>query len=69
MFSFENVSRNKEIFKFTAGLEADHCQAVFEFLDKGTCCENINFIMVNITRRLKVILKMLKLRKSKALSN
>ena len=43
MFSFENVSRNKEIFKFTAGLEADHCHAVFEFLDKGTCCENINF--------------------------
>lgn len=43
MFSYENVSRNKEMFKFTAGLEADHCQAVFEFLDNSTCCENINF--------------------------
>ena len=43
MFSYENISQNKEIFKSTTGLEADDFQAVFEFLDIGPHCENIKF--------------------------
>ena len=29
MFSYENISQNKEMFKSTTGLEADNFQAVF----------------------------------------
>ena len=43
IFSYENISQNKEIFKSTTGLEADDFQAVFEFLDTGPQCENIQF--------------------------
>ena len=43
MFSYENISHNKEMFKSTTGLEADGSQAVFEFLCTGPHCENIKF--------------------------
>ena len=43
MFSYENISQNKEMFKSTTGLEADDFQAVFEFLGTGPHCENIKF--------------------------
>ena len=43
MFSYENISQNKEMFKSTTGLEADDFQAIFEFLDTGPHCENIKF--------------------------
>ena len=63
MFSYENISQNKEMFKSTTGLEADDFQVVFEFLDTGPHCENIKFMMVKITKNIKVILKMLNLEK------
>ena len=43
MFSYENISQVKEMFKSTTGLEADDFQAVFEFLDTGPHCQNIKF--------------------------
>ena len=43
MFSYENISQNKEMFKSTTGLEADDFQVVFEFLDIDLHCENIKF--------------------------
>ena len=43
MFSYENISQNKEMFKPTAGLEVDDFQAVFELLDTGPHCQNIKF--------------------------
>ena len=43
MFSYENISQNKEIFKSATGLEADDFQAVFGFLDTGPHCEKIKF--------------------------
>ena len=43
MFSYENISQNKEMFKYTIGLEAHDFQAVFEFLDTRPHCENIKF--------------------------
>ena len=43
MFSYENISQNKEMFKSTTGLEADDFQAVFEFLDTGPHWKNIKF--------------------------
>ena len=58
MLSYENVSQNKEIFKYTTGFETDDFLAVFEFLDTGCCCENIKLYQ---TRSLKVILKTLNL--------
>ena len=42
MFSYKNISQNKEIFKSATGLEADGFQTVFEFLDTGPRCENIS---------------------------
>ena len=41
MLSYENISQNKEMFKSTTGFETDGFQAVFEFLDNGSHCENI----------------------------
>ena len=43
MFSYENISQNEKMFKSTTGLEADDFQAVFEFLDTVSYCENIKF--------------------------
>ena len=43
MFSYENISQNKEMFKFATGLKTDDFQAVFEFLDTSPHCENIKF--------------------------
>ena len=43
MFSYDNISQNKEMFRSTTGLEADDFQAVFGFLDTGPRCENIKF--------------------------
>ena len=43
MFSYENISQNKKMFKSTTGLEADDFQVVFEFLDTNLHCENIKF--------------------------
>ena len=43
IFSYENISQNKEMFKPTTELEADDCQAVFEFLYTGRHCKNIKF--------------------------
>ena len=39
MFSHENISQNKEIFKYTIDLETDG----FEFLDTSPLCQNIKF--------------------------
>ena len=61
MFSYENVSQNKGMFKSTTGFEAVDFQAGFEFLDAGPHCENIK--LVKITKNLEVILKILKLEK------
>ena len=41
MFSYENVSQNKGMFKSTTGFEAVDFQAGFEFLDAGPHCGNI----------------------------
>ena len=41
MFSGENISQNKEIFKSTTGLE--EFSAVFEFFDTGPHFEHIKF--------------------------
>ena len=41
MFSCENISQNKEIFKSTTGLE--EFPAVFEFFDTGPHFEHIKF--------------------------
>ena len=43
MFSYGNISQNKEMFKSTTGLETDDFHTVFEFLDTSTYCENIQF--------------------------
>ena len=43
MFSYENISQNKEIFKSTTWLETDGFQVLLEFLDTGPRCENIKF--------------------------
>ena len=43
MFSYENISENKEMFKSTTGHAADDFQTVFEFLGNGPHCENIKF--------------------------
>ena len=50
MFSYENISQNKEMSKSTIGLEADDFQAAFEFLDTRPHCENIKFYMVKIKK-------------------
>ena len=60
MLSYENVSQNKEIFKYTTGFETNDFLAVFEFLDTSSRCENIKLYQ---TRSLKVILKTLNLEK------
>ena len=44
MFSCENISQNKEIFKSTTGLE--EFSAVFEFFDTGPHFEHIKFYNV-----------------------
>ena len=66
LFSYENISRNKGMFKSTTGLEADNFQAVFEFLDKVPHCENVKFYDGQNNENLKVILKMLNLEKRQA---
>ena len=53
MFSYKNISPNKEMFKSTTGLEADGLQAVFEFLDTGPHCENIKFYDGQNNKKLK----------------
>ena len=63
LFSYEIISRNKEMFKSTTGLEADNFQAVSEFLDKVPHCENVKFYDGQNNENLKVILKMLNLEK------
>ena len=37
MFSYENISQNKEMLKSTNGLEADGLQTVFEFFIIQSC--------------------------------
>ena len=63
MFSYENISQNKEMFKSAIGFEADDFQAVFEFLDTRPHCENIKFYDGQNKKSLKVILKILNLKK------
>ena len=41
LFTCENISQCKEMFKSTTGLETNDFQAVFKFLDTGSCWENI----------------------------
>ena len=41
LFTCENISQCKEMFKSTTGLETNDFQAVFEFLDTDSCWENI----------------------------
>ena len=43
IFSYENISQNKDMSKSTTGLEVDTFQGVFEFLDTGPHCKNIKF--------------------------
>ena len=54
MFSYENVSQNKEMLKSATGLEADDFQAVSEFLDTVPHCENIKFYDGQNNKKLKV---------------
>ena len=64
MFSCENISQNKEMFKPKTGHgadEADDFRAVLNFLTLVVTMSN--FMMVKIIKSLKVILKMLKLEK------
>ena len=68
IFSYKNISQNKEMFKSTTGLEADHFQTVFEFLYPVFVMRISNFMMVKITKSLKVILRMLNLKTAKLLT-
>ena len=67
MFSYENISQNKEMFKPKTGHEADegdeadNFRAVLNFLTLVVTMSK--FMMVKIIKSLKVILKMLKLEK------
>ena len=51
MFSGENISQNKEIFKSTTGLE--EFSAVFEFFDNGPHFEHIKFYDVQNNKKPK----------------
>ena len=51
------------MFKPTTELEADDCQAVFEFLYTGRHCKNIKFYDGQNNKKPKIILKMLNLEK------
>ena len=57
------------MFKSTTGLAADNFQAVFEFRSPVFIARILNFMMVKITKSLKVNLKMLNLEKGKTPSN
>ena len=68
IFSYKNISQNKEMFKSATGLEADDFQTVFEFLYPVFVMRISNFMMVKITKSLKVILRMLNLKTAKLLA-
>ena len=77
MFSYENISQNKEMFKSTTGLEADYeafqnlqldlklmiFRLFLNFSTPVLIARISNFMMVKIRENLKVILKMLNLEK------
>ena len=68
IFSYKNISQNKEMFKSATGLEADDFQTVFEFLYPVFVMRISNFMIVKITKSLKVILRMLNLKTAKLLT-
>ena len=62
-FSYENISQNKEMFKSATEFEADDVQALLNFLTLGLIARISDFMTVEITTSLKVVLKMLNLGK------
>ena len=62
-FSYENISQNKEMFKSATEFEADGVQAVLNFLKPRLIARISDFMTVETTTSLKVVLKMLNLGK------
>ena len=53
MFSYKNISQNKEIFKSTSVLEADNFETVSKYHDTDPRCENIKFLDDQNNKRCK----------------
>ena len=62
-FSYENISQNKEMFKSATEFEVDGVQAVLNFLKPRLIARISDFMTVETTTSLKVVLKMLNLGK------
>ena len=46
LYNYENISRNKEHFKKVIGLDHESFLNLFEFVNPGEDCKNINFMTV-----------------------